>query len=223
MITAGYSLFVTSLKFDFLKVIIDYEHYVPLNVPHDIGISSLEKLQKAFKKKHYLSGLLLKDVSEFIASEDSLARQQILGILRNVLWKHEFDKRYKAKELISAMYFPYVLNIVHSTEHLERLPQAELREWLICFLYILKNCSRQLVRDWLTKETSDHRIALLAVFRQCLEAFEVSLGPLNSREAATNLVFSTPVAWPSNRRVSRATNPRPSRSQTARKTPPSTP
>ena len=33
MITAGYSLFVTSLKFDFLKVIIDYEHYVPLNVP----------------------------------------------------------------------------------------------------------------------------------------------------------------------------------------------
>jgi len=168
------NLFLSLLRLTFLRVITDYEHYVPLNVPHDISIHNVDVIQKDFKKKHYLSGLLLVDAHKMITSDVTSIRTRVLSILRNILWKHEFDDRYKDKHLIYAMYFPIIVTIVEATEKevLDKLPVSELREWLLCFMTVMKNANRELLKSWLHKESNKRRIAFFQALRYCAEAFE---------------------------------------------------
>jgi magnesium-transporting ATPase (P-type) len=102
---------------------------------------------------------------------------KVLTILRNILWKHDFDDRYKDKHLIYAMYFPLIVTVVEAVEKdaLENLPISELREWLLCFLTVVKNANRELLKSWLHKESNKRRIALFQALRYCAEAFEVCI------------------------------------------------
>eukprot|EP00794_Sanderia_malayensis_P010919 gene10919-12079_t len=114
------------LKFDFLRSISEHEHYVALNMPLDIravGGVHESRLNDVFCRKHFLVGLILKEVSSALY-EGKAVRSYAIKLIRNLLVKHEFDDRYQAEERqarIAALYIPFLPTIL---EHAPRFHKS---------------------------------------------------------------------------------------------------
>jgi len=131
------------LEFNFLRIITDYEHFIPLNLPL---LSSLNNpkfellsfwyvLEPFFfltfpesdhtlhRERHYLIGLLLNEINttffKFTKKEHSRIRFVAVNVLYNLILKHDLDPRYQdagKKERIAALYFPFILSVSFSKE-----------------------------------------------------------------------------------------------------------
>ncbi|XP_041054568.1 dedicator of cytokinesis protein 9 isoform X1 [Carcharodon carcharias] len=105
------------LKFEFLRVICNHEHYIPLNLPMPFGKGRVQRYQDLqldftltddFCKNHFLVGLLLREVGSAL-QEYRDVRQIAISVLKSLMIKHTFDDRYTAKSQqarIATLYFP---------------------------------------------------------------------------------------------------------------------
>ncbi|XP_060681840.1 dedicator of cytokinesis protein 9-like isoform X3 [Hemiscyllium ocellatum] len=105
------------LKFEFLRVICNHEHYIPLNLPMPFGKGRVPRYQDLqldftltddFCKNHFLVGLLLREVGSAL-QEYRDVRQIAIGVLKSLMIKHTFDDRYLAKSQqarIATLYLP---------------------------------------------------------------------------------------------------------------------
>ncbi|XP_047456081.1 dedicator of cytokinesis protein 9-like isoform X3 [Mugil cephalus] len=120
-------------KFEFLRVVCNHEHYVPLNLPMPFGKGRIMRFQALlsptdteescdtpvdlqldysltddFCKNHFLVGLLLREVSGAL-QEFREVRQISIQVLKNLMMKHTFDDRYTSKSQqarLATMYLP---------------------------------------------------------------------------------------------------------------------
>jgi len=102
-----------ALKFDFVKIVCGYEHFIPLNFPLQ---SSVEKpfekvtnIHRDFWERHFLAGWLLNEVSIALDNPSKLVRTKALTVLKDLLAKHEVDPRYNTPEKkarVAGIYFP---------------------------------------------------------------------------------------------------------------------
>ncbi|KAM9710203.1 dedicator of cytokinesis protein 9 isoform 3-T3 [Menidia menidia] len=120
-------------KFEFLRVVCNHEHYVPLNLPMPFGKGRILRFQALlssyhmveshdtpvdlqmdysltddFCKNHFLVGLLLREVSAAM-QEFREVRQISIQVLKNLMIKHTFDDRYTSKSQqarLATLYFP---------------------------------------------------------------------------------------------------------------------
>uniref|UniRef100_A0A1A8GGU9 Dedicator of cytokinesis 9 n=1 Tax=Nothobranchius korthausae TaxID=1143690 RepID=A0A1A8GGU9_9TELE len=104
-------------KFEFLRVVCNHEHYVPLNLPMPFGKGRILRFQdlqmdysltEDFCRNHFLVGLLLREVSAAL-QEFREIRQIAIQVLKNLMVKHTFDDRYTSKSQqarLSTLYFP---------------------------------------------------------------------------------------------------------------------
>uniref|UniRef100_A0A8C4V8Y4 Dedicator of cytokinesis 9 n=1 Tax=Falco tinnunculus TaxID=100819 RepID=A0A8C4V8Y4_FALTI len=101
-------------KFEFLRVVCNHEHYIPLNLPmshqafpHPDGTNlHLDySLTDEFCKNHFLVGLLLREVGNAL-QEFRDVRQIAISVLKNLMIKHSFDDRYSHQARIATMYLP---------------------------------------------------------------------------------------------------------------------
>uniref|UniRef100_A0A672JMT7 Dedicator of cytokinesis 9 n=1 Tax=Salarias fasciatus TaxID=181472 RepID=A0A672JMT7_SALFA len=115
-------------KFEFLRVVCNHEHYVPLNLPMPFGKGRILRFQgerKAcssrscsqpldysltddFCKNHFLVGLLLREVSAAL-QEFREIRQIAIQVLKTLMMKHTFDDRYTSKSQqarLATLYLP---------------------------------------------------------------------------------------------------------------------
>ncbi|KAL1268290.1 hypothetical protein QQF64_033653, partial [Cirrhinus molitorella] len=104
-------------KFEFLKVVCNHEHYVPLNLPMPFGKSRIQRFQDLqldysltddFCKNHFLVGLLLREVGGGL-QEFREIRQIAVQVLKNLMIKHAFDDRYTSKSQqarLATLYLP---------------------------------------------------------------------------------------------------------------------
>ncbi|XP_048834399.1 dedicator of cytokinesis protein 9-like isoform X18 [Brienomyrus brachyistius] len=92
-------------KFEFLQVVCNHEHYIPLNLPIPFGNSRIQKFQDLqldysltddFCRNHFLVGLLLREVGGAL-QECREIRQVAIHVLKSLLVKHTFDDRYASK------------------------------------------------------------------------------------------------------------------------------
>ncbi|XP_072434133.1 dedicator of cytokinesis protein 9-like isoform X13 [Chiloscyllium punctatum] len=105
------------LKFEFLRVICNHEHYIPLNLPMPFGKGRVPRYQDLqldftltddFCKNHFLVGLLLREVGSAL-QEYRDVRQIAISVLKSLMIKHTFDDRYLAKSQqarIATLYLP---------------------------------------------------------------------------------------------------------------------
>ncbi|PVD19166.1 hypothetical protein C0Q70_21731 [Pomacea canaliculata] len=115
------------LKIEFLRIVCNYEHYIPLSLPlmrrgiiknfkdvkHDYTLS------EEFRRNHYLTGLLLHELLMCMNMPREIRRSAIT-VLRNQLAKHSFDDRYASKSQqgrIAALYLP-LIRILLDFKHL---------------------------------------------------------------------------------------------------------
>jgi len=57
---------ITEFKFRFLKIICDYEHYLPLNLPlaDDLSHTNIMDIKRAYWKRHFLAGLVIDEIEK---------------------------------------------------------------------------------------------------------------------------------------------------------------
>ncbi|XP_043926200.1 dedicator of cytokinesis protein 10 isoform X3 [Protopterus annectens] len=116
-----------AFKFEFLREVCNYEHFIPLCLPmpsakipdpdsteSDLAenppVADLQEytLTNEFCRKHYLVGLLLREIG-LALQEDQDIRHLALGVLKNLMAKHSFDDRYSEKSKqakVAELYFP---------------------------------------------------------------------------------------------------------------------
>ncbi|XP_039681250.1 dedicator of cytokinesis protein 10 isoform X6 [Perca fluviatilis] len=123
MITATDSKVLCELKFEFLREVCNHEHYIPLSLPlpsaRITDHASLEpqsthvsvpeyNLTGEFCRKHFLTGLLLRELGLALQDEQDL-RHVALATLKTLMAKHSLDARYATKEKqarIASLYLP---------------------------------------------------------------------------------------------------------------------
>ncbi|XP_055002202.1 dedicator of cytokinesis protein 9 isoform X10 [Sorex araneus] len=118
-------------KFEFLRVVCDHEHYIPLNLPMPFGKGRIQRYQAflspsvesdgspvdlqldysltdEFCRNHFLVGLLLREVGAALR-EAREVRLLAIGVLKGLLMKHSFDDRYGSRShqaRIATLYLP---------------------------------------------------------------------------------------------------------------------
>nr|XP_060625513.1 dedicator of cytokinesis protein 9 isoform X2 [Anolis sagrei ordinatus] len=118
-------------KFEFLRVVCNHEHYIPLNLPMLFGKGRIQRYQAflsptvgsydtlldlqldyclsdEFCKHHFLVGLLLREVGSALQEFRDI-RQIAISVLKNLMIKHSFDDRYASKihqARIATLYLP---------------------------------------------------------------------------------------------------------------------
>uniref|UniRef100_A0A669DBZ7 Dedicator of cytokinesis 10 n=1 Tax=Oreochromis niloticus TaxID=8128 RepID=A0A669DBZ7_ORENI len=124
MITATDSKVLCELKFEFLREVCNHEHYIPLSLPlpsaritgkvapqtmHSQNHKILMyNLTGEFCRKHFLTGLLLRELGLALQDEQDL-RHLALATLKTLMAKHSLDARYATKEKqarIASLYLP---------------------------------------------------------------------------------------------------------------------
>uniref|UniRef100_A0A7N6AXM4 Dedicator of cytokinesis 10 n=1 Tax=Anabas testudineus TaxID=64144 RepID=A0A7N6AXM4_ANATE len=114
MITATDSKVLCELKFEFLREVCNHEHYIPLSLPLPSALCELQwyvpeyNLTGEFCRKHFLTGLLLRELGLALQDEQDL-RHLALATLKTLMAKHSLDARYATKEKqarIASLYLP---------------------------------------------------------------------------------------------------------------------
>ncbi|XP_028846234.1 dedicator of cytokinesis protein 9 isoform X2 [Denticeps clupeoides] len=113
----GDSKTLFEFKFEFLRVVCNHEHYVPLNLPMPFGKGRILRFQDLqldysltddFCKNHFLVGLLLREVGGALQEFKDI-RQISIQVLKNLMIKHTFDERYTSKSQqarLATLYLP---------------------------------------------------------------------------------------------------------------------
>uniref|UniRef100_A0A671M2X2 Dedicator of cytokinesis protein 10-like n=1 Tax=Sinocyclocheilus anshuiensis TaxID=1608454 RepID=A0A671M2X2_9TELE len=128
MITASDNKMLCELKFEFIREVCNYEHYVPLSLPIPsaritgqgaprapplcVSCAKLHALDfpeyiltEEFCRKHFLTGLLLRELGLALQDEQDL-RHLALACLKNLMAKHSLDSRYEKQARIASLYLP---------------------------------------------------------------------------------------------------------------------
>ncbi|XP_062982156.1 dedicator of cytokinesis protein 9 isoform X4 [Elgaria multicarinata webbii] len=104
-------------KFEFLRVVCNHEHYIPLNLPMPFGKGRIQRYQDLqldyslsdeFCKNHFLVGLLLREVGNALQEFRDI-RQIAISVLKNLMIKHSFDDRYASRShqaRMATLYLP---------------------------------------------------------------------------------------------------------------------
>ncbi|XP_027867128.1 dedicator of cytokinesis protein 9-like isoform X8 [Xiphophorus couchianus] len=104
-------------KFEFLRVVCNHEHYIPLNLPMPFGKGRIQRFQDLqldysltddFCRNHFLVGLLLREVGGALQEPRDI-RQIAVQVLKGLMIKHTFDDRYAAKShqaRLATLYLP---------------------------------------------------------------------------------------------------------------------
>lgn len=101
-------------KYHFIQEICSHEHYIPLNLPLLLSPKNrtpdiLQQfcLSEDFCRQHFLTGFLLQEVKGSL-NEIGNIRKLALGILKDLLAKHDLDDRYQNKGQLSRIAMLYV-------------------------------------------------------------------------------------------------------------------
>uniref|UniRef100_A0A8C1K6G5 Dedicator of cytokinesis 6 n=1 Tax=Cyprinus carpio TaxID=7962 RepID=A0A8C1K6G5_CYPCA len=137
---------LTALRMDFIRIVCSHEHYVTLNLPcatlsppaspspstssttsqssafschvQDQGVVSMFELSVPFRQQHFLSGLLLAELSLIL--DMFFLHKKAISALHSLLCSHDADPRYtdpQVRSHIAQLYLPLIPIVM------ETLPQ----------------------------------------------------------------------------------------------------
>uniref|UniRef100_A0A8C7ZS50 Dedicator of cytokinesis 7 n=1 Tax=Oryzias sinensis TaxID=183150 RepID=A0A8C7ZS50_9TELE len=145
-----------SLRLDFLRIVCSHEHYVTLNLPcslltppaspspsvssatsqssgfsthvQDQKIANMFELSAPFREQHFLSGLVLSELSLILDPENEGLvsvmfglHKKVVSVVHNLLSSHDSDPRYadvEVKARVAMLYLPLIGIVMEALPHL---------------------------------------------------------------------------------------------------------
>ncbi|XP_051876848.1 dedicator of cytokinesis protein 11 [Pristis pectinata] len=116
-------------KLDFLQIICNHEHFIPLNLPMSFAKTRLQRIQDLqleytltddFCRHHFLVGLLLRELT-LVLNESRDFRHMAISIIKSLMMKHTFDARYSHKNQqarIALLYLPLLKVMFENVQRL---------------------------------------------------------------------------------------------------------
>ncbi|KAN0025838.1 hypothetical protein ACTFIU_001598 [Dictyostelium citrinum] len=188
---------IYELKFEFLRIICQNDYFVQLNIPLPFRIDSTLKLTNILtSSKHFLSDLLLNNISAGIGSKIPLIRMDAANSLRDTLTRLEMDTRWfdqSNKQRIVGVFIPYLTIVVNNWDNIKDDSFIMKRNILVSFIYLLKTIHINLIKIWWREEPKAKYVTLFDILNQCLEIFEF-VGKeilMDKVESSTSLRTST--------------------------------
>ena len=182
----------------FLKIIIDHEHFIPLNFPF-LSLSSktndnFDFSHINYSQSHPLIYIIISILFEILKSSNDNHKLWMEGIslIYDIIIKHSYDIRYQNKTIkkqIASMYFMIIPLFINSWNDLKLWKEeADIkvkREIFIFILYILKTIDKKLLRKWWECEIIINQCKFLSLLDEITKTFEYS--PNLQRETKNNL------------------------------------
>jgi len=169
---------VSLVKYEFLRIVFDYEHYVPLNYPFYPSLQNPAELFTITTINHPLASTISKSIIDDMKNPNV---HTIVG-LKTFSWllaKHDYDARYQdpeRRERVGLIYFPLLLMVLQEFESLKAWNDSasieERREFYISLLWLLTNLSRNFLRDWWKVENPQKIITFFDLLGYCVDVFE---------------------------------------------------
>ena len=167
------------IRFEFLRIICDYEHYVQLNLPLPDRIADIPTLEMTLWTNHFLAGVLVQEVAKQLRTRDWSSIQPAVDTLFFLLFKHSIDPRYQsllAQKCIPGIYFGFVIKMIDINNETHRVladaPLAIRRKVLACFLWIVNNIQRKVLQQWWNLDTPKRVISFFIILASAVDAFE---------------------------------------------------
>ena len=145
-------------KLDFLRVIMQHDQYVPLNLPV-VGTfkSNVDGLAERMMRAHFPAALLVQHVVLTLVQQQKDRIKQAVEILRDVLIRH--DDQVRSGKLVqpvlnhvAIVYFPLFLLILRNYRKILSQPKEHsdtlIRSWMLCFLWVLQSTARSFLGKW---------------------------------------------------------------------------
>uniref|UniRef100_A0A8C1T9E4 Dedicator of cytokinesis 8 n=1 Tax=Cyprinus carpio TaxID=7962 RepID=A0A8C1T9E4_CYPCA len=111
-----------SMRLEFLRVLCSHEHYLNLSLFFTVSNThTMFDLSQDFKQRHYLTGLLLTELSTALDMEGRV-QQKAINATYSLLCAHDLDQRCSRPEVkakIAALYLPLVGIIIDSINYLD--------------------------------------------------------------------------------------------------------
>lgn len=109
---------MNSVQIDFLRILSSNENFLSLNLPIFTDLNkSLIIESKEYFHKHYLVGLILRQIFKSLHSPFHFIQFKAVQLFRNLLEAHDLDPRLANNSIIrpriAYMYFPFVNLIIH--------------------------------------------------------------------------------------------------------------
>eukprot|EP00007_Cunea_sp_BSH-02190019_P004159 CAMPEP_0174230200 /NCGR_PEP_ID=MMETSP0417-20130205/1005_1 /TAXON_ID=242541 /ORGANISM="Mayorella sp, Strain BSH-02190019" /LENGTH=1996 /DNA_ID=CAMNT_0015307841 /DNA_START=193 /DNA_END=6183 /DNA_ORIENTATION=- len=178
--------YFSGAKVEFLRIVMDYEHYVQLNIPIEPNFgTSIQKLLECFDSLQFFSSLIIREIGSImkatIGEKHSPVRSSALALLRNAMLRHELDPRYQdpvKQQKIALLYFPYILMLMQFESNGSLITLADqtwipsdMEDLLLCYLWVVKTVRRRFLRKWWKAETSGRVFFFFVVLAKALEVF----------------------------------------------------
>lgn len=171
-----HELVSTFYKAQFLRIIIDNEHFIPLNLPFQLNLNHLSL--DSLLKLHPGATIIISFVLETLQSDNNEIWSKTIEILYDIIVKNAFDNRYQSnssKERIASIYFLLIPAFIESWNQLatwrERAFTKDKREFYICILYVLRTCSREMIRNWWCSEITSNQVLFLNLLCDIIQTF----------------------------------------------------
>jgi len=159
-----------------LKVFVQRVDFAALNVPVLPSFSSVRDLPKNFLQRHFLVGLIMKQVEFAYVTNNPATRMLVLDLISDALYTHETDPRLSAKQRtkIIQTYFPFVLMVLDRFDILRLAPDEERTKSYAALLCILRHTSPTFLTSYWKKEAERRIYMLFEILRSILDQFEWS-------------------------------------------------
>ncbi|XP_047212753.1 dedicator of cytokinesis protein 7-like isoform X2 [Girardinichthys multiradiatus] len=143
---------LNALRMDFMRIVCSHEHYVILNLPcstlsppaspspstssttsqssafsnvvQDQGVATMFELSVPFRQQHFLSGLLLSELSLILDPDGEgvfFLHKKAISAVHSLLCSHDADPRYKDPQVrahVAQLYLPLLPIVMESLHHL---------------------------------------------------------------------------------------------------------
>jgi len=127
-LTHPFGILASEMRIHFMEILADYEQYVPMSLPKLFPVEAASDVDSLFSE-YFLCGLVMKNIASDLTLTQKNGRTLVIGLLRNILSKHEYDERYqdaKVRSQIISMCFPLVLAFLDKFDRFISLNESKM-------------------------------------------------------------------------------------------------
>eukprot|EP00727_Mastigamoeba_balamuthi_P011187 m51a1_g6691 hypothetical protein (2142) ;mRNA; r:66470-76489 len=185
---------IAERKFEFMKIITEYEYYVHLNLP------SVAWNSPSYR---YLVNVFMGSVGGYLKHSDREVRHKAAVSIRDLFIKHDLDDRFssdpEAKDL-AILYQPFLQTLATVVPTVSSEEQDESHMLLACSVWIIGKMGKKGLREWLSGGLPSGLLSVISLCSRCLASFDYIGRPTESESMRREFIMS-----PSDRSATRKT------------------